>query len=381
MGVLLRTYVTHSVTIVWLVNLVGIFLCFSPCFLRIRKEVFIGIIIYLVISSVTVLTNTEYFTNSIKGIGTNANIIIVPITLLIIDYASQTNSFSDKEIIKLLQIISALGCIAVLVAWVQGSSSFVRIIRRSLSIYRADIDGFFYGKNIYGAFVSLTAIADLYLYTIFGKRIQRFIVLLKVLAVVLSFSRAALLQCGIMMFVYWWAQKKHRKRDYLYLILLFSVIISSILINENLQDFILRNIIRTDVGDAGRVYLKRRALTRFGGGLIPVLFGVGYAGIDFLRIDIDNTYYYLLFSGGVFKCLFYLFILIHNRYRIKTMRIRNRALGNLSLSILISYLFFAEFESVAILELGLLNFIFTLYIFIIPNGYVGMVRNKDHALN
>ena len=368
LGIVLRAFITHSSTIVWIVNLLGIFLCFLPCFQKIRKPIGRDLLLFALISIITIILNIKYLTANLKAIGTNINILVLPLFLLIIDYVREDQVLSRSEIINLLHIISVIGIISILMAWILGSGNLIRVFIGRLSPYRADIDGFFYGKNIYGSFVSLTIAADLYLYKYSNRRVFVYIILAKVIAVILSFSRAALLHSLLLIFVFWWIEKKHKKRDY---ILLIAIVIGTILIfssSSKVQSFVLNSVLRIEVGDAGRAYLRHRAITRAGVNFSTLVFGVGFAGIDFLHIDIDDTYYYLLFSGGILKILFYLYYLTNNMKAVVATKIRDKDLGNLCIAMIVSYLAFAAFESVALLELGLLNFLFTLFICIIPQS-------------
>ncbi|MBQ6197302.1 MAG: hypothetical protein IJK47_07760 [Lachnospiraceae bacterium] len=377
-GVILRTYMTHSVTIVWVVNAISIFVCFFSYLRHLSKRTLVYAFIYFLFCLITLFVNSQYITRSLKSIGTNINIIIPLIYLAIIHYSYTRKPYSNQDISKLLNIISLLGIIAFLFTWIVNFGDLLGAILGRIRIYRADIDGFFYNKNIYGAFISLSLAADLYLYGVStnGKRIP--LIVLKIIAIALSFSRAALLQAGIMIFTFLWTQKKHKKRDFFLLICFIILLIVIVFTNESIMLFIRNSILRVSVGDAGRSLNRKRALEVVGANPLSLFLGVGFFGLDYLNIDIDNTYLYLLFTGGIVKIVFFIFVLVFSAKRIKEIRHSNSLLSRLSISVFLSYLAYAFFESVAILELGLLNFLNLFYILLLPSGYsINTLKDYD----
>ena len=162
-------------------------------------------------------------------------------------------------------------------------------------------------------------------------------------------------------------------RDYITLaifFLLFIGVIVYVINNSLLYNFAYNSVFRINVGDAGREVLRNQAIEKVENNVVEMIFGVGFAGIDILDIDVDNTYLYIFFSGGIFKILFYLVSILLSIIKILRMKLYNENLYRVCLSVLVSYLFFAYFESVAVLELGLLNFVYTFFVFFIPFSYV-----------
>lgn len=368
-GVMLRTFVTGSVAIVWIINIIGLLVCFFPIYRRLSQKVLFYSIFYIILCLITFLLNVGYFNESLKSIGTNINIIIVPMYLFIISYVSKHKPFDNVNLFKLLRLISLLGTVSVLFAWIFDFQDIIRIILGQVRVYSADVDGFFYHKNIYGAFITLSLAADLFLYSTVRKRSRLIVLIAKLFAIVLSLSRAALLQAGIMLFVFFWTEKKHRINDVLLLLIIVAVIAVVLLTNDSILYFIRNSILRVDVGDAGRAHLRLRALEIVGSNYLNFLFGVGFSGLDFLDVDIDNTYLYLLFTGGIVKVIFFVFYYFLATKRNIEIKQYNRLVYRLSISVSVSYLAYAFFESVAVLELGLLNFCNMFYIFLLPFGY------------
>lgn len=369
-GVMLRTYITHTITIVWIVNLTGLIGLFMPYFRYYERGIALLSVIYIIFAFLTLVVSSKYITGSVKALGTNVNIIILPLLLnLAMSYKAKIELVNNVKAI--LSFLSFLGIIAFLFAWAVNFDEILKVFFGT-SAYKVDVSGFFYSKNIYGAFISLTIAADLYLLSL-RKSFRKIVIIgAKYLAVVLSFSRAALLQAGIMTVVFLGVKYRNRIKDYIVPIV-FVIICAGVLVlikyNSWLYSFLYNSVFRFDVGDAGREVLRNQAVEKVEDNLLEFILGVGFAGIDTLGIDIDNTYLYVMFSGGVFKAIFYVIIMCFSLLRIIQIRHKNKELYRICLSVYISYLFFAFFESVAVLELGLLNFIFTFFLFVIPFTY------------
>lgn len=371
-GVALRTYVTHSITIVWIVNLVGFVLLFLPYFRYINTTIAEIIFIYLFFSLLTVVFNFKYLTNSVKTLGTNINILILPLMLCIMCSSRTKMELNETNLITILRFISLTGLISLAYTWIIDFHEIIKVFAGT-SAYQVNVSGFFYSKNIYGAFVSLTMAADLYLLSIKKHIVEIPMIGIKILAVILSFSRAALLQAGVTIFVFLWIKKRRMARDYITLaifFLLFIGVIVYVINNSLLYNFAYNSVFRINVGDAGREVLRNQAIEKVENNVVEMIFGVGFAGIDILDIDVDNTYLYIFFSGGIFKILFYLVSILLSIIKILRMKLYNENLYRVCLSVLVSHLFFAYFESVAVLELGLLNFVYTFFVFFIPFSYV-----------
>ena len=370
-GIMLRTYMTHTITVVWIINAFGLFLLFAPYFRYYDTLIFKYIVLYVLFELITFLLNLKYLTGSLKSIGSNINLIVLPIVLNISVNTMTRDQLDDDSLNDILRFISIIGTVSFIYAWITDFRDIIRVFNGA-NAYGVNVAGFFYGKNIYGAFISLTIGSDLYLLKKEPSMKRLIIILLKILAVIFSFSRAALLLTAIMVFFYYWLGRRRYFNDYL---ILFIIIISVIAIvlyirtNEALVDFFMNSVFRISIGDAGRSNLRKRALERVGNDIISTLFGVGFAGLDAMDIDIDNTYIYIWLTGGIAKIAFYTVALAKAFKSIVVMRSRNEELFRICFSVLLAYLIFAFFESVAVLELGLLNFLFTFFIFLIPISF------------
>ena len=161
-AICISTFVTESIVIVWIINLVGLFLIFLPYFKSTNFSLLFLAISYLFFGVFTFLVNLGYLSDDLKSIGTNINILIFP-TMLLIAYSVKTrNSLDKNSIVSVLKFLSILGTISVAFAWAMGASDILSVFS-GMSAYQARVYGIFYSKNIYGAFVGLTMAADLYL--------------------------------------------------------------------------------------------------------------------------------------------------------------------------------------------------------------------------
>lgn len=378
-GVLFRTYITHDVTIVWIVNLIGLSTLFFHYIRFCSKVTGYGIITYILLGFFTVCINSSYLGN-LKSYGTNVNIFVLPVIWLFIEYIFHHERIDESEVENLFNFLSALGLISFIFAWITGYTDIIRVFQGSMNAYRARAYGFFYHKNIYGAFVSLTIAADLYLYTQKKSKYRLVLITMKIIAVIISLSRAALLQMIVMMFTFFWVNRKRSIREWLALLFILIILVIVYYNTPQIQSYMHRSVLRLDVGDAGRRRLTQRALSLFGENFGNYFFGVGYSGLTSMDIDIDNTYLYLVFTGGIAKVLYFVFFVCLSLKRIHTFRLYyNKELGDMFLSVLVSYLVFAFFESVEILELGLLNFMYTLYLLVLPS--FSYTTNVDKCVN
>lgn len=375
-AVAISTFTEIGISVCWIANFIGGVLILFGNIKNVSWKWLLFSIIYVLAATVTLLYSIKYGIKSIKAIGTNINILAVPLFICYFDWINRCCRFTANHLFKLLKIISGIGLLMVFLSWFFGYQDIIAALMGRIGAYQAKAAGIFYNKNIYGIFVSLTLCADIALYMIEKKGTYRRIAIcaIKYLAVVLSFSRAALLQVTIAIATFFWFQKKRSKKEWAMLIIgviAIGVVTSH---NQNVLTFIQQQVIRENVGDAGRADLIKQAFQMFPNDVLTYMIGVGFAGLDKLLLDIDNTYCYLLFSGGILKCFMYLLLAVHSVLKILKLRIYQKILGDICLSVFISYLVFACFESVALYELGIANFMFMLFICFIPNCIKNVVK-------
>lgn len=163
---------------------------------------------------------------------------------------------------------------------------------------------------------------------------------------------------------------KHRTLKEWAVLLLISLVIVVVLFRH--PDYIAifeNNVLKLDIGDAGRNVARTRAFASIPNSIITRLFGVGYAGIDYFKIDIDNSFYNEYFSGGIIKIILVVVMLIYSFFKCANLRKENIVLGNSCIAAVLSYLAYALFESTPVFELGITNYCFMFFMYIIPWGY------------
>lgn len=368
-AIAVSTFLNVGSYIFWIINSVAYFLIFSKYYITQRVQMWWFFFAYLSFGTMTVLLNTIYVTSDLKSIGMQVNLIFTPLFLMLFDKVDHEKPFVRLDVRKLFQFLSVLGTFSAIIAVVTGFSDLVAVFSGRLGAYNANAAGLFYNKNIYGAFVGLTLCADVYLYQE-SKSVKRAIICaFKYFCVIISFSRAALLQVSIAIFLFFWFSIKKSKKEWVILILAVLVTVVVIYQSPDLQRILFDQVLRLDTGDAGRARLRRNALEVVDLGIFGRFLGIGYAGINFFNVDIDNTYYYTFFSGGIVKIVFFLCVSIISLVSILKLKKRDCLMGDICLAVWCSYFIFAYYESVAILEIGLLNFCYMLYMFLIPMGY------------
>ena len=372
LAVAISTFLNVGSYIFWIINAVAYFWLFSKYYIVQRVQMWWCFFTYLAFGILTILLNTIYVTSDLKSIGMQVNLVFTPLFLMLFDKVNHEKPFVQMDVKKLFHFLSVLGTFSAVIAVVTGFSDLVAVFSGRLGAYSANAAGFFYSKNIYGAFVGLTLCADVYLYQE-SKSIKRAIICaFKYFCVIISFSRAALLQVSVAIFLFFWFSRKRSKREWVILILAVLVTVVVIYRSPDLQRILFDQVLRLDTGDAGRARLRQNALEVVDLGTFKSFLGIGYAGINFFNVDIDNTYYYTFFAGGIVKIVFFLCVSIISLISILKLRKNDRSISDICLAVWCSYFVFAYYESVAILEIGLLNFCYMIYMFLIPMGY----RNK-----
>lgn len=356
----------------WIVNGIAYVLLFGEYYIVQSIRMWWCFFSYLVFGIITILLNTVYVTADLKSIGMQVNLVFTPLFLMLFNKVNHEKPFVQLDVKRLFQFLSVLGTFSAVIAVATGFSDLLAVFSGRLGAYSANAAGFFYSKNIYGAFVGLTLCADVYLYQE-SKSVKRAIICaFKYFCVIISFSRAALLQVSIAIFLFFWFSIKRSKKEWMILILAVLVTVVMIYQSPDLQRILIDQVLRLDAGDAGRAQLRQNALEVVDLGTIRSFLGIGYAGINFFNVDIDNTYYYTFFAGGIVKIAFFMCVSIISLISILKLKKKDRLISEICLAVWCSYFVFAYYESVAILEIGLLNFCYMIYMFLIPMGY----RNK-----
>lgn len=375
-GIALTSATESTTALFWSINAVGLFLCLGPYACKGSVRALIFCFIYISFWIIGLFINENLITNNIKAIGININVAIFSIYVLVLSFLSKEKVFNDSSVLKILKCISYWGTISFVFAWIFGFQDIMHVISGSMSVYNARGYGFFNGKNPYGIFLALSLCADLYLYKLKGKNWKiKSICVLKFFAIVFSFSRAALLQIAIVILSFLWFERKRSTKEWIILGCICSLALFYIIQNETVLEVVLNDVFRLEMGDAGRAEARNFALSKIDG-IFEYVFGVGYVGIVYYDIDIDNAWLSIFFTGGLVKCTIYLGLLIY--FFIVTHRLikLNKTLGNICLSVGISYLVYAFFEEITLFQSGLINFTFMIFMYFIPCGYCNYIKRS-----
>lgn len=357
-----------SSTLFWTVNLVCFILLIFRQILYLKLQFFA--LILGCVGVISFFLSIEYLSFDIKGIGTNIGILTLPIYYMLFSNMEQVKPLSEAVIYRNLKVLSHLGTITFLQAWVLDYNDIYQATFGNLDAYKAELSGIFYTKNVYGAFIALSMCADLYLFKKSKDCRYMWIIqcILKILAVALSYSRAAMLQVSVAIILFYILQKRYTLIEIWVAVTAGITAFLITYLNPSIVVFIQEKILRINTGDAGRSEARIEAIKRVPDTIITKLFGVGYAGVATLDIDIDNSFYYVYFTGGWIKVILYIILIAWSFYKCLLLRKKNVILGNICLAVGISYLAFGWFESVPLFELGLLNYVFMWFMYFIPCG-------------
>ena len=376
LGIALTSATESTTTMFWSINDIGLVLCLGPYACKGSVKALTFCFIYIALWIIGLFINENLITNNIKAVGININIIVFSIYILTLSFLFREKIFDEKSVLRILKCISYWGTITFVCAWILGFQDIMQIMFGSMGVYKAHIYGFFNGKNSYGIFLSLSFCADLYLYKINNKSwTTKLTLILKFFAIVFSFSRAALLQVVIVIFFFLWFERKRSIKEWSILSCICFVVLFYILQNGNFSEVVLNDVFRLDVGDAGRTAARDFALSKING-IFEYIFGVGYVGVVYYDIDIDNAWLSIFFTGGLIKLVIYLGLILY--FFIVTHRLTkmNKTLGNICLSVGISYLVYGFFESIVLFQSGLINFIFIIFMYFIPCGYCNYIKKS-----
>lgn len=357
-----------SSVVFWTINMLG-YVAFLGNNNRVIKKsiVFLSVFYILFTGIIPVIIHSSYMKLTLKSVGTSIGLIVVPLHFALITNLKEFGGLEPKNIKSIFNLLSVIGDILFLFSILMGASDYLRFLTGNLSAYSVNVAGLLKNKNMYGALLGISAYCDLFLTKTDSKPTWRMgLFVIKAIGVAFSFSRAALLYFGIVVILYLWQERKHFRFEWVFFVLGVILLIFFFVRNDYLQRLVYQQILRLDVGDAGRAFGRYSSIKKLGDNLLAYIFGVGYFGIDYLGIDIDNSYYYVFFSGGIVKCLIYIFWIIYSFQHILYLRHTSLLYAHMCFAVAVAYLVYAIFESVPLFELGILNFINMLFMYIIP---------------
>lgn len=362
-------YMGHSTALMWVLNLASLALCVAKYCKKASGVAWTLAALYLALGLLSTLFSLNYLTDNMKTLGMHVNLFVVPIYILFISYSTHSVYLRDDEISSVLSFLSMLGCLVLIISVFSGRNDLIGVLKGQIGAYQSRAFGLFNNKNTYGVFLSLTMCADIYLYTQKKNWPRLVLIGAKLLGVLVSFSRAAFLQAIIAVALFLWLERRSSLGGWALVVAAVIGIACAYMTNDAVFSFANKQLLRLETGDAGRAVMRQRAVGLLPESPLALLFGVGYAGVSELGIDIDNTYYYEFFSGGLFRLAFFISMLalplISNR-RLAERGGASLCLASLCTSVHLSYIIYIFFESIAPLELGLINFSFLLFSYVLP---------------
>ena len=393
-GMLISNYfiVLNKTTTFWLVNVVG-FVIFLGGYFVIQKSINVKALLlaiaFLLLSSLTLLFHSDHLFDDAKSIGLNINILVVAFSLTIFCNNPSKKELSDYDLIIINRLILLIGFASTVYLFLFSTFSFSSIFNAG-NIYTVALRSFFDNKNTFGIYSLFSIISGIYL--IFKdkyKKITLLLLLSQLFSLIISFSRSALLLLFVFLFVFMILalrtknvfnikEKNIFKFSVFVLLSITAFILLFYVFNYRFRDFVLRAIIRSDFGDAGRTNYWQRGVELIDfNNLFDVIFGIGWSELNASGYSyLHNIYVEIFVVGGLAKIVFYLFIVVYG-FHLFFIKRYNKSLAELfGLSILLSYLLYGFLESQIIFELGIAPFLFVLYIFVIPQNYNQSEKNE-----
>lgn len=249
------------------------------------------------------------------------------------------------------------------------------------SSYQVELKSFFPNRNQFGMFLFISIIAHHYIITSSAANKKSiFVLLIQILNLVLTMSRGSIL--ALIVF-YGILYIKHFKNIKILasIMLMLSTMILLIISNEQLKDFIIKNIIRADVGIAGRNDVWNMGFDVFIQN--NIINGVGfYTGVEIAKskgfqFDQFHSFYIdTLVSGGLLELLFIISILVYV-YRRCLKNCGEKEFKRIYVASMGGVFATSFFESVSLFSIGYVDTIFTIFFITIPILLSNMERISE----
>lgn len=240
--------------------------------------------------------------------------------------------------------------------------------------YAVNYKSFFINRNGFAQLLFFSIIANTYLYFTRKSFLYLLSFLLFGLNLITSLSRGALLATLIFLLIFFFSYFKQNYLVKVTIILTGLIAALVLLVNENLLDFILKAVIRENMGTTSRIDLWQIGLEVFKES--NWLFGVGYfTSIDFILqsgrfvTEFHSFYIDTLVGGGLVDLFLHLAVLVYILIKIKHILKFDRLAGFLYFSSYIALFVYALFESISFFSMGYVSTIFTIFFITIPLLY------------
>lgn len=371
----------------WIINLIGFIIYFiAHMFINKSKNykfMYVGLA-YIIISSITLLLHSGHVFDNTKSFGLNVNIFVVGINIFLVLDSLKNVKLTKEDINLICVLILGIGVLSFIYNLIYGGFSLDKIKENLNDIYKANTSSFFDNKNSFGIFTYFSIVAGLYLLiNCKHKALTCICLAAEVFTLIITFCRDALLATGVFgiaLIILLIVERKVLINDKTRKIIIFIAsllavsgicVIIGMIANEEFKNFIMGAVLRVDRGNTGRTEIWKEAISKFNKTSINFILGIGYSELNAGGNSyLHNSYLEIFVTGGIVKCLFYIFIIYIGIKNLFFSKERN-LIKAFSKAVFVSYFAFAYYESQIIFELGITPFLFMLFMYILPNTIEG----------
>ena len=370
--------VVDVVTTLWLGNISALVI-FTILLFRFSRfttrEAATAAIMAVAIHIPAIIFYGEHIFDNMKSLGQNANILSLPCYFIITGILAN-ECLAEKDITAIFKILFYTTAIVAIFTLLTNINTLSRFATDANS-YEVALNGIFPTKNNLGIFCCIGIMAGFYLFYVEKKKLL--LLLLwggTAIVLVLALSRAAILMFAVFLFVFVikrltaghynnFRNIDSNIRKTLTVIIAAAVIL--FMFSGTFQDFIVSKILREDAGSAGRTDIWADIIENFDNNIIFYLFGMGFGELNYRSAkDSHNIYINIFTTGGISKCIAYIYIFGKSLTVIRKLGKHQRLLADLCFSVVISYLVFGIFETLVVFEFGLASFELALLFIFVP---------------
>ncbi|MDR0293599.1 MAG: hypothetical protein LBH95_05540 [Oscillospiraceae bacterium] len=370
-----RTSVLH----IWdMMGLLILFLRLSKCRFKSVYPWFIAML-YLFTQLLPVLFFNDHIFYSLKTLGLNLNIFFVALNIILCFSLLKDRAISPESISEILKLIYYIGIIASVFGLFTEFEQVISTFSTNLGAYATFVESFFAGKNMFGAYLFFSIAAGVCLYLTERKKSYIGGTLLQFILLISSFSRAALLALAIFGATLLLMEKRNTAWLRGAVIAAASGLLLLYISSGSFQYILNDKILRLQYGDTGRVGswgITYESFARYNS-FVRNIFGLGYAEFEVLGGSyVHNVYLEAFFVGGAIKLIFLVFALIYClrlNIRLLATRLNYRYLG---FCMFLSYIAYGFFESKVLFHSGIIQFLFLLYILVIPQALLNFRKQN-----
>lgn len=358
----------------YFISLLYLFLSFGSKLGHVDKKIFVYGLLIGFSGLLSLFTHCEHAFDSLRSIGLNIN-IVVPILYSIIIGINKRKKIPVETIDNILSNYSIISMVIVFIVLIVNFSSLNRILSIETNAYAVALKGFFPNKNMFGDFVAMGSVISVYIFSKKRTKLSLCAMLLMYGMTVISFSRAALLFLTVFTVLYVGigikddnsligkSNTKMLRRMFFILVIILALLF---IVNPSLRVFVIKKVLRINVGDAGRTmrHIEGMDLIK-NGGMIETLFGYGISELEFRNPeDLHSTMQNVFLTGGLFKTLLFMYGLWLSLVNI--IHMKRSLLSRFCLCCLVSYIVFSFFETVIYFESGFFSYEILFTILFIP---------------